>query len=153
MKKKGKPLNISNKVKFRKPSKKTTNVVINQLTFKSTKSNKADYLVQSASNGMLTAGQIEAMRVALRRPIKHIKKSRVIPLHKPRLIVTKRSSETRMGRGKGSPAAQIALVQKGQILYEIYGPGAIRAFNVFSRCIKKLPVRLKLIDLKHGKIA
>lgn len=153
MKKKNKALNISQKLKFRKPSKRVTNVAINHFTYKYSKSHAARFVVQAASDGRLTPNQIEAMRVSLRRPIKYIKKSKVTTLHKPKLIVTKRSAGIRMGRGKGGPSFQVSLISKGQLLYEVSGPSAIRMFNVFTRSRKKLPVRLNLVDLKNGKIA
>ena len=69
--------------------------------------------------GRITSRQIEAARVAL---IRHVKRGgklwiRVFP-DKP---VTKKPAETRMGKGKGSPEAWVAVIKPGKILFEISG--------------------------------
>ena len=67
----------------------------------------------------MTARQIEAARIAMTRHIKRGGKIwiRVFP-DKP---ITKKPTETRMGKGKGAPEAWVAVVRPGKILYEMEG--------------------------------
>ena len=65
-------------------------------------------------------------------------------------IITKRSAETRMGKGKGAPSFQVALIEKGQLLYEVQGPTAFKMNTVFQKTFKKLPVPTMLINLQNG---
>jgi len=145
MAKKKQQLAISNKVKFRKPSKSLSNAPEGHLTFKKTQPNFGRYLIQAAEGGLITKGQLEAVRVVIRRRLKVIK-GKVWVLLKPDRIVTKRALETRMGRGKGAPNRQIALIAKGQLLYEIFGPRAYVMSKVFKKAREKLSVVTTLID-------
>src|SRR5438034_4229275 len=78
-----------------------------------------DYGLQAVDRGWLTAREIEAARVALTR---HVKRGgriwvRIFP-DKP---VTKKPTETRMGKGKGPPELWVAVVKPGRILFEMEG--------------------------------
>ena len=67
----------------------------------------------------MTARQIEAARIAIRRHVKRGGKVwiRVFP-DKP---ITKKPLETRMGKGKGNPEEWVAVVKPARILYELEG--------------------------------
>jgi len=52
-----------------------------------------------------------------------------------------------MGKGKGSIAYWICIIKKGQILFEISGISNNRIKIIFKKCIKQLPLRLKIIKL------
>ena len=149
---KGKVLSISPKIKFKKHSKSISNIVNNQLTFKRTQVFFFRYVVQAASDGLLTARQLETFRVLFKRYFRRFKIFKILVCFKPRVIVTKRSPTIRMGRGKGSPYEQVSIVQKGQLLYEISGPTLQKAAKAFLRCSKKLPVKVNLIDITNGTI-
>jgi len=151
-KKKNKLLNISQKLKFKKPSKHLSNIVYSKLSFKSTIGSFGSYAIQANKSGFMTRGQIEAVRIAFRRPIKRLRNAKVWVLVVVDKIVTKRSAETRMGKGKGAPNSQIALIEKGQLLYEIQGPVFSKMVDIFEKTRKKLPVPVTLIDFKNGKI-
>ena len=78
-----------------------------------------DYGLQATTRGWVTAKEIEAARVALTR---HVKRGgrvwvRVFP-DKP---VSKKPAETRMGKGKGSVEAWVAVVKPGRVLFEMEG--------------------------------
>lgn len=94
----------------------------------------------------MTKGQIEATRIALRRPIKAYPKSRLWVRIKPTVVVTKRALETRMGRGKGNPVNQVALISPGQILFEIIGPPVYKMRAIYEKAKKKIasPTILKI---------
>src|SRR5688500_14813048 len=76
-----------------------------------------DYGLKSVDRGWLTAREIEAARIALTRYLKRGGKVwiRVFP-DKP---ITKKPAETRMGKGKGSPEAWVAVIKPGRILFEM----------------------------------
>lgn len=147
MAKKKKSLNLSTKLKFKKPSKRLSYLPTDYYSFKNTVPRFGAFAVQSIEYGIMTRNQIEALRVAFRRPIKKYGNARVWALLKPDRILTKRSAETRMGRGKGTPVSQVALVHKGQLLFEIQGPPVAVMRRVFEKSKKKLPVRSVLISI------
>jgi large subunit ribosomal protein L16 len=125
-----------------------TNLPEYSVNFKNSLIRFGKFGVQAAKAGLLTKKQIEAVRVSLRRPIKSIPGSRVWVLVKPDRIMTKRASETRMGKGKGSPFLQVNLITKGQILFEIQGPTYQFMQKVFDRARKKLPVPTSYYNIK-----
>jgi len=149
-KKKNKLVNLPAKLKFKKPSKHLSNVRYGNILFKSTVPKFGRFALQAKQSGTMTRGQIEAMRISLRRPIKHIKKAKVWVLIKADKIITKRSAETRMGKGKGAPTSQLALIEKGQLLYEIQGPTLFKMKTIFLKTYKKLSIQSALVDLDNG---
>jgi ribosomal protein L16 len=140
-------LNISKKLKFTKPRKSLTNVNFNIIRFKRTRVMLGQYAVQATKAGILTRNQLESVRIYFKKSIKHLSGSRIFVLVKPDRIVTKRSQETRMGKGKGSPKTQVALVTKGQILYEIICKLYKPVIEAFNKSNTKLPVSVKLIKV------
>lgn len=143
-KKKGQ-LSISNKVKFRKPSKSLSNKPTTHLTFKKTKPLFGRYVIQAVESGLITKNQLEAVRIVLRRRLKLLRGRLWLPV-RPDRIVTKRSLETRMGRGKGGPNTQIALITCGQYLFELTGPRLYLMRELMSKIREKLSVKVELID-------
>ena len=97
-----------------------------------------DYGLQVLERGWITARQIEAARIALTR---HIKRGgrvwvRIFP-DKP---LTKKPAETRMGKGKGSPEAWVAVVRPGRMLFEMEGVSASLAREALKLAASKLPL-------------
>jgi large subunit ribosomal protein L16 len=97
-----------------------------------------DYGLKSLERGWITARQIEAARVALTR---HIKRGgriwvRIFP-DKP---VTKKPTETRMGKGKGAPEFWVAVVKPGRVLFEMEGIPREVAQQALRLASHKLPV-------------
>src|SRR5688500_16158180 len=78
-----------------------------------------EYGLQTTEPGWITNRQIEAARVAMTRHIKRGGKVwiRIFP-DKP---VTKKPAETRMGKGKGSPAGWAAVVERGRVRFGVEG--------------------------------
>ena len=97
-----------------------------------------DYALQATACGRLTARQIEAARMAIQRKVKRQGKLyiRVFP-DKP---ITKKPLETRMGKGKGSVEAWVAVIKPGKVLYEIEGIPEELAREAFRVAGHKLPV-------------
>lgn len=78
-----------------------------------------DFGLQALGRGWMTNRQIEACRISINRFLKRKGKTwiRVFP-HKP---VTRRPPETRMGKGKGSVDAWVAVIRPGTMLFEVGG--------------------------------
>jgi large subunit ribosomal protein L16 len=99
--------------------------------------------LQAIECGRMTAQQIEAARVAMTRHVKRGGKIwvRVFP-DKP---ITKKPTETRMGKGKGSPEGWVAVVRPGKMLYEMEGVSVELATEAFRLASHKLPFRTRLV--------
>ena len=109
--------------------------------------NFGDFGLQATSNGMVTARQIEAARIAMTRHIKRQGKIwiRIFPA-KP---ITKRPAETRMGKGKGSVELWACPVNRGRILYEMEGVSEELAREALRLASHKLPIKTRF--LKRGQ--
>ena len=105
--------------------------------------NFGDYGLQALEAGWMTSRQIEAARIAITR---HIKRSgkvwiRVFP-DKP---ITKKPLETRMGKGKGSPEAWVAVIKPGRMLYELEGVAHELAKEGMRLASHKLPFKTRFV--------
>jgi len=102
-----------------------------------------DFGLKSMDAAWLTARQIEASRVAMTRFVKRGGKIwiRVFP-DKP---ITKKPTEVRMGKGKGSPEAWVAVVKPGRILFEIEGVSEELAREAMRLASHKLPVQTRFV--------
>jgi len=143
-------LRLSPKLLFKKPSKSLSNLVFGQVSFKNSRLLYGNFGIQANKAGFMERGQIESIRVMLRRPIKTIKNSKVWVLVKPDRIVTKRAAETRMGKGKGAPFKQVAIISKGQMIYEFQGPYAALAYRVFLKAKSKFAFPVSFVNSKNG---
>src|SRR5437867_13092448 len=74
-----------------------------------------DYGLTALEPGRVTNRQIQAARVALTRSLKRGGKVWIRIF--PDTPVTKKPTETRMGKGKGNPAEWLAVVKPGRIPY------------------------------------
>ena len=88
--------------------------------------------------------QIEAARVALTRYMKRTGKvwTRIFP----NIPVSKKPTEVRMGKGKGSPEYWVVRVKPGKIMFEVDGVSHEIAKAAFSRAAAKLPVKTKVVE-------
>jgi large subunit ribosomal protein L16 len=106
-----------------------------------------DFGLQATSNGLITARQIEAARIARTRHVKRQGKIwiRIFPA-KP---ITKRPAETRMGKGKGSVELWACPVNRGRVLYEMEGVPEELAREALRLASHKLPIKTRF--LKRGQ--
>ena len=102
-----------------------------------------DFGLKTMDSAWLTARQIEASRIAMTRFIKRGGKIwiRVFP-DKP---ITKKPTEVRMGKGKGSPEAWVAVVRPGRILFEMEGVDEKTAREAMRLAAHKLPIKTKFV--------
>jgi large subunit ribosomal protein L16 len=106
-----------------------------------------EFGLKSLENCWVTARQIEASRVAMTRFVKRGGKIwiRIFP-DKP---ITKKPTEVRMGKGKGSPEAWVAVIKAGRILFEMEGVDEDMAKEAMRLASHKLPMQTKFVTRKH----
>ena len=87
--------------------------------------------------------QIEAARVALTRYMKRTGKvwTRIFP----NIPVSKKPTEVRMGKGKGSPEYYACRVKPGRIIFEVDGVSEEVAKIALYKASAKLPIKTKFI--------
>ena len=101
------------------------------------------YGLKAVQPGRVTARQIEAARRAMTR---HMKRAgRVWIRIFPDVPVSKKPTEVRMGKGKGSPEYWICRVKPGRIMFEIDGVSSTVAREAFDRAAAKLPIGTRVV--------
>lgn len=91
----------------------------------------------------ITARQIEAARRAMTRHMK--RQGRVWIRIFPDVPVTKKPTEVRMGKGKGSVEFWAARVKPGRIMFEIDGVTDSVAQEALRLAAMKLPVKTRVV--------
>ena len=91
----------------------------------------------------VTARQIEAARRAITREMK--RSGRVWIRVFPDVPVSKKPTEVRMGKGKGTPEFWVARVKPGRIMFEIDGVPAALAKEALRLGAAKLPIRTRFV--------
>lgn len=128
------------KTKFRKAHKGR----IHGLAKGGTDLNFGAFGLKATSPGRVTARQIEAARRAMTR---HMKRAgRVWIRIFPDVPVSKKPTEVRMGKGKGSPEFWACRVKPGRIMFEIDGVSPTIAREAFDRAAAKLPIGTRIVQ-------
>ena len=96
----------------------------------------------------LTARQIEAARRAITRQMKRA--GRVWIRIFPDVPVSKKPTEVRMGKGKGTPEFWVARVKPGRVMFEIDGVTDQVARESLRLAAAKLPIRTRVIARIEG---
>jgi large subunit ribosomal protein L16 len=91
----------------------------------------------------VTARQIEAARRAITREMK--RSGRVWIRVFPDVPVSKKPTEVRMGKGKGTPEFWAARVKPGRIMFEIDGVPVELAREALRLGAAKLPIRTRFV--------
>ncbi|KPK01086.1 MAG: 50S ribosomal protein L16 [Nitrospira bacterium SG8_35_4] len=127
------------KVKFRKMQKGN----MNGKAYRGSKVSFGEYGLKAVEPGWVSNRQIEAARIAITRHVKRGCKVwiRIFP-DKP---LTKKPAETRMGKGKGSPEAWVAVVKPGRVLYEMAGVDEGVAKEALRLASHKLAIATKFV--------
>ena len=107
------------------------------------KLNFGEYGIKALQPERLISNQIEAARVALTRYMKRTGKvwTRVFP----NIPVSKKPTEVRMGKGKGTPEFWVCRVKPGRILFEVDGVTETVAKIALYKASAKLPIKTKFI--------
>ena len=105
--------------------------------------NYGSYGLKAMEPERVIGKQIEAARVALTRHMQRTGKvwSRVFP----NIPVSKKPTEVRMGKGKGSPEFWACRVKPGRILFEVDGVSEEVAREALYKASAKLPIKTKFI--------
>ncbi|TGY87156.1 50S ribosomal protein L16 [Marinicauda algicola] len=105
--------------------------------------NFGSYGLKALEPERVTARQIEATRRAITR---HMKRAgRVWIRIYPDLPVSKKPTEVRMGKGKGSPEYWVAKIKPGRIMFEIDGVPDDVAREALRLGAAKLPIKTKVV--------
>lgn len=102
------------------------------------------YGLKAVEPGRITARQIEAARRAMTRHIKRTGKVWIRIF--PDVPVSKKPTEVRMGKGKGSPEYWVAKVKPGRIMFEMDGVPGPLAKEAFDRAAAKLPIATRVVE-------
>jgi len=108
-----------------------------------TELNSGSFGLKSLEPERVTARQIEASRRAITRAMKRAGKV-WIRIY-PDVPVSKKPTEVRMGKGKGSPEYWVARVKPGRIMFEIDGVPEDVAREALTLGAAKLPVKTKIV--------
>ncbi len=101
------------------------------------------YGLKALAPARITARQIEAARRAMTRHMRRAGKVWIRIF--PDVPVSKKPTEVRMGKGKGSPEFWVARVKPGRIMFEIDGVSEEIARGAFERAAAKLPISTKFV--------
>ena len=105
--------------------------------------NFGSYGLKALTAERITARQIEAARRAITR---HMKRAgRVWIRIFPDVPVSKKPTEVRMGKGKGTPEYWAARVKPGRVMFEIDGVPSDIAHTALNLGSSKLPLQTKII--------
>ena len=102
------------------------------------------YGLKSLEPERVTARQIEAARRAITREMKRA--GRVWIRVFPDVPVSKKPTEVRMGKGKGTPEFWACRVKPGRIMFEIDGVAPDLAKEALRLGAAKLPVRTRVVQ-------
>lgn len=95
----------------------------------------------------ITNRQIEAARIVL---ASYTKRNGQIWIRiYPHLAKTKKPAEVRMGSGKGAPDSWVAIVKRGQIMFEIGGVPEATAREALRLAAYKLPLQTRVVGKKE----
>ena len=107
------------------------------------KLNFGEYGIKALQPERIVSNQIEAARVALTRYMKRTGKvwTRIFP----NIPVSKKPTEVRMGKGKGTTEFWVCRVKPGRILFEVDGVTESVAKVALYKASAKLPIKTKFI--------
>ena len=111
--------------------------------YRGSKLDFGEYGLQALEPCWLNSRQIEAARVAMTRYAQRGGKVwiRIFP-DKP---VTETPAETRMGKGKGTPAFWVAVIKPGRMLFEMAGVPHEVAKEAMRLASHKLPIKTRFV--------
>jgi len=103
-----------------------------------------EFGLQALEPCWLSGRQIEAGRITISRFLKRRGKLWIRTF--PWKSVTKKPTETRMGKGKGDPESWVDVVRPGKVLFEIEGVDEPMAREAMRLAAHKLPIKTRFIS-------
>lgn len=128
--------------KFRK-DRKGRKGKIPSITYSGYSLDKGEFALKALSAGRVTAAQLEAIRVVIRRTLK--KQGKIFFRVFPFKSITQKPAEVRMGSGKGNPEYWTALVEPGRILFELDGISEEIAKEACRQAAFKVSITTKFV--------
>jgi len=106
------------------------------------------YGIKALSAGILTAKHFSGLQLLIRRNLK--RRGSFIFRKLPYTFNTRKPAEVRMGKGKGNFNEWVCPVRAGQILIEFKFNmmSEIEKLLILRKCVKRLPVKSQIINLK-----
>ncbi len=106
--------------------------------------NFGSYGLKALEPERITSRQIEAARRAITRHMRRTGKMWIRIF--PDLPVSKKPTEVRMGKGKGTPEFWCCRVKPGRIIFELEGVSQEIAREACERASAKLPIKTKFVS-------
>ena len=106
--------------------------------------NYGSYGLKALQPERITSRQIESARKAITRHLKRAGKLWIRIF--PDVPVSKKPTEVRMGKGKGSVEHWICRVHPGRIMFEVDGVNIADARKAMSLAAAKLPIKCKFVQ-------
>ena len=103
-----------------------------------------EFGLQALEPCWLSGRQIEAGRITITRFLKRRGKLWIRTF--PWKSVTKKPTETRMGKGKGDPESWVDVIRPGKVLFEIEGVDEPMAREAMRLAAHKLPIKTRFIS-------
>jgi len=128
------------RTKFKKNKK---NYLKNCLETKSFELRHGTIGLKALGSLRITSRQIESARQCINRELSRCGKIWINIF--PQISVTKKPTENRMGKGKGSVSFWCAPIKAGTVLFEIGGVMDMKAKQALLKGGKKLPIKTKII--------
>lgn len=101
------------------------------------------YGLKAMESRWVTARQIEAARRVITKYIQRGGKMWIRIF--PDMVITKKSGEIPMGKGKGAPDHFVSIVRRGRVLFELEGVSETVAREAMQLAIYKLPIKCKFV--------
>jgi large subunit ribosomal protein L16 len=106
------------------------------------------YVLKAQEFGRLSTAELEASRRYLRRFAKKGRTGRIYMRVYPSLPITKKPSETRMGKGKSSKVFDyVCPIRAGKIIFELSGFTKKNAFGLLMKIQERLSLTTKIVRL------
>ena len=131
------------RIKYRKPHKGNLKGMANSGNYVC----YGTYGMKALESGWITNRQIEAGRISLSRRVRKI--GRLWIRIFPNKSITKKTAETRMGKGKVSPDSWVSIIKPGRILYEVDGLTEEQAKEAFRACSHKFSIKTKMVSRRE----
>ena len=106
--------------------------------------NFGSYGLKALEPERITSRQIESARKAITRHLKRV--GRLWIRIFPDVPVSKKPTEVRMGKGKGSVEYWACRVQPGRIMFEVDGVNINEARKAMGLAAAKLPIKCKFVQ-------
>ena len=130
--------------KFRKLRKGRCRGIRSKLGMQGSEVYQGSFGIKSLESARVTAKQLEACRLMLRRAMGRGAGKSVRLCVFPDLPITKKPIEVRMGKGKGNLDRWAVKVKAGQVLYELEGISLIEASKAARSAGHKFPMKTRL---------